>query len=145
MNSKQNGDIGEKEVIDLVKCPHCGKKLMLLPPSYPLCDVQCTACHFRAQIKSANSKRKATIFGSGWDIMEKTFKAGFPIPPLILNFKWEEKGKAYQEILFYPFIPIKNLKKRVLSAEAKRANYKMFNYVNMDQLPFIVLYTNKDD
>lgn len=112
---------------------------MLLPPSFPLCDIKCTACQFRAQIKSNNSKRKVTIYGSGWDIVEKTFKAGYLLPPLILNFKWMENGIFYQEILFYPFVPKRHLKKRVLS---KTANYKMFNYVNMDKLPFIILYTN---
>ena len=35
MNNKQSGDLGEKEIVDLVLCPNCGKKLMLLPQSYP--------------------------------------------------------------------------------------------------------------
>ena len=45
---------------------------MKLPAGYPIYDVQCTACAFRAQVKSANSKPKNEIFGTGWDIMEKT-------------------------------------------------------------------------
>ena len=121
---KITGDEGEKEVVNLIRCPNCNKKLMQLPNNYPLYDIQCTACSFRAQIKTNNSKPKKEIFGAGWEIMNKVMKAGFMVPPLIVNYKWQEKGKTYQKILFYPFIPKENLKKRQLSPTAKRAKYK---------------------
>jgi len=62
------------------------------------------------------------------------------MPPLIANFKWQEKGVERQEIRFYPFVPRKNLKKRQLSKTARRANYKMFNYIGLDTLSFMTLY-----
>jgi hypothetical protein len=138
--NKQFGDEGEREVVDLVPCPNCGKELMLLPPNYPLCDVQCSGCLFRAQIKTNRTKPKKEIFGAGWDIVDKVSKSGYLTASLIANFKWEEEGKQRQLILFYPFIPKKNLKKRTLSDTARRANYKMFNYVGLDTLPHFVLY-----
>jgi len=138
--NKQFGDEGEREVVQLVPCPNCGKELMLLPPNYPLCDVQCSGCLFRAQIKTNRSKPKKEIFGAGWDVMEKVIKSGFLTAPLIANYKWEEKGIQRQTILFYPFIPKSNLKKRTLSPTARRANYKMFNYIGLDKLPHFVLY-----
>lgn len=136
MSNKQLGDLGEQDVVDLVPCPNCGKKLMTLPPNYPLYDVQCTGCSFRAQIKTNLCKPKKEIFGAGWDIIEKVLKAGFQIPPLIANFKWD----SGHEIRFYPFIPKTNLKRRQLSSNARRANYKMFNYVGLDKLPYFVLF-----
>ncbi len=139
---QENGKKGEQEVVDLVSCPNCNKKLMLLPANYPLCDIQCTGCQFRAQIKTANHKPSSVIRGAGWDIMEKVLKAGILPPLLILNFKWEEKGTKSQEIRFYPFVPKSHLKKYTLSQHARRANYRMFNYVNMDKLPYIMLYKN---
>lgn len=57
-NNKINGNQGEQEVVDLVKCPNCGKDLMLLPTNYPLYDLQCTGCNFRAQVKTNRSKPK---------------------------------------------------------------------------------------
>jgi hypothetical protein len=114
---------------------------MLLPKNYPLYDVQCTGCSFRAQVKTNQSKPKAVVFGAGWEIMEKVLKSGFLTPPLFLNFKWEEKGIKKQEIRFYPFVPKINLKKYTLSPTARRANYKMFNYINMDKLPSFLLYS----
>ena len=138
--NKKAGDVGEIEVVDLVPCPNCGKKLMGLPQNYPLYDVQCTGCSFRAQVKTNASKPKAVVFGAGWDIMEKVLKSGFMTPPLFLNFKWEEKGKKKQEIRFYPFVPKINLRKYTLSEKARRANYKMFNYVGMDKLPYFVAF-----
>jgi hypothetical protein len=138
--SALNGSIGEQEVVKLVSCPNCSNALMVLPSSYPLYDVQCKACMFRAQIKTSNSKPKSVILGAGWDVMEKVLKAGFFVPPLIVNFKWTEKGNQKQKIIFYPFIPRDNLKKRTLSENARRAKYRMFNYVGLDKLPSIVLF-----
>jgi hypothetical protein len=113
---------------------------MTLPPNYPLYDVQCTGCSFRAQVKTNASKPKAVVFGAGWDIMEKVLKSGFMTPALFLNFKWEEKGRKKQEIRFYPFVPKTNLRKYTLSKKARRANYKMFNYIGMDDLLYFVSY-----
>jgi hypothetical protein len=139
--NKQFGDEGEKEVVDLIPCPNCSKELMVLPPNYPLFDVQCSGCSFRAQVKTIKSKPKAVIFGAGWDIMDKVLKSGFITPPLITNFKWEENGEAKQEIRFYPFVPKKNLQKYQLSPEARRANYWMFRYIGLDKLPHFVLFS----
>ncbi len=138
--NKQYGDEGEREVVALIPCPNCGKELMLLPPSYPMCDVQCSGCNFRAQIKTNRSKPKKEIFGAGWDVTEKVLKSGYLMPPLIANYKWTDKTGSHQEIYFYPFVPKKNLKMRQLSETARRANYKMFNYIGLDQLPYFTLY-----
>jgi len=75
--SKDSGDVGEREVVNLVPCPNCKKKLMQLPPSYPLYDLQCTGCSFRVQVKTNNSKPKKEIFGAGWEVVEKVLKSGF--------------------------------------------------------------------
>jgi len=139
-NNKLLGEKGEKEVVKLVPCPNCGKKLMRLPEGYPLYDVQCTGCNFRAQVKTNNSKPKSIVFGAGWEVMNKVLKSGFLTPPLFLNFKWKEKGKNKQEIRFYPFVPKKNLHRYQLSPQARRANYRMFRYVGMDKLPYFVVY-----
>lgn len=105
--SQEIGDNGEKEVVEKVLCSNCKNKLILLPKGYPLVDLQCTACIFRAQIKTALRKPSDTISGAGWDIMNKTLKAGYTIPSLIVNFKWRQ----YQDIRFYPFILRKNIEK----------------------------------
>ena len=138
--NKQFGDAGEKEVVELIPCPNCYKELMLLPPNYPLFDIQCSGCSFRAQIKTNKSKPKASILGAGWEIMDKVLKSGFIVPPLITNFRWTENEVEKQEIRFYPFVPKNNLKKYTLSESARRANYKMFRYVGLDELPYFELY-----
>ena len=140
--NKRAGDIGEREVVAKVPRPNCGKELMQLPSNYPLYDLQCTSCSFRAQVKTNKSKPKDEIFGAGWDIMEKVLKSGFMVPPLFANFKYTEKGKSKQKIIFYPFIPKANLKKRQLRPTARRANYKMFNYVGLNSLPNFVVYSD---
>lgn len=137
------GDKGEKEVVDKVPCPNCGKRLMTLPANYPLYDVQCTGCSFRAQVKTNQSKPKGVVFGAGWEIIDKVLKSGFLTPPLILNFKWIAAGKRRQEILFYPFVPRKNLKKRFTKIKKSGRELWMFNYVGMndiEKVPYYVLY-----
>lgn len=59
---------------------------------------------------------------------------------MIANFKWKDKTGVHQEIRFYPFVPKKNLKKYKLPEHARRANYWMFNYIDLDRLPFFVVY-----
>jgi hypothetical protein len=113
---------------------------MVLPPNYPLYDVQCSGCSFRAQVKTNQSKPRGIIFGAGWEIMDKVLKSGFLSPSLIVNFKWIEKKTEKQEMRFYPFIPKKNLRKYKLSGKARRANYWMFTYVGLDKLPSFVVY-----
>ena len=138
--SQESGDKGELDVVEKVPCPNCGKKLMILPKNFPLYDVQCVGCNFRAQVKTNNCKPKSVIFGAGWDIMDKVLKSGFLTPSVITNFIWKDKAGDHQEIRFYPFIPKKHLKMHQLSAKARRANYKMFNYVGIDKIPSFVLY-----
>jgi DNA-directed RNA polymerase subunit RPC12/RpoP len=138
------GDQGERDVVRLVKCPNCANKLMTLPRNYPMYDVQCTGCSFRAQVKTNLSKPKNEIFGAGWDIVEKVLKAGFTIPPLIVNYCWETQGISHRQIVFFPFIPKKNLRKRQLSPTARRANYRMFNYIGLLTLPQFVLLKTEE-
>lgn len=133
------GASGEKDIVASVPCPNCGKGLMELPKNYPLYDVQCTGCSFRAQVKTSNSKPKDTIFGAGWQIMDKVLKSGFMVPHLIANFVWKEGGRNRQEVCFYPFVPKGNLRKYKLSAKARRANYEMFVYTGLNELPHFVL------
>ncbi len=141
--NKQSGDTGELEIVKLIPCPNCAKRLMPLPANYPLFDVQCTGCSFRAQVKTNNTKPKSVIFGAGWQIMNKVLKSGYMSPPLILNFKWQEKDKKRQEIRFYPFVPRKSLHHYRLSAKARRANYEMFVYKGMDTLPHFVMKSSE--
>ncbi len=138
--NQASGKQGELEVVKYVPCPNCGKKLMCLPTGYPLYDVQCTGCSFRAQVKTNNRKPSNIVFGAGWQIMDKVTKSGYMVPPLFLNFKWIEKQKRKQEIRFYPFVPKKHLLKHQLSKRARRAGYWMFNYVQMNDIPFFVSF-----
>jgi len=139
--NKKAGDIGEQEVVKLVPCPNCKKDLMRLPPSYPLYDVQCTGCTFRAQVKTNQSRPKNIVYGAQWQIMEKVLKAGFISPALFLNFKWGESGSKKQEIRFYPFVPKENLKKRFTKIKKNERELWMFNYVGMDKLPYFTVYS----
>lgn len=143
-NNKIAGDFGENEVVDLIPCPNCDKKLMTLPKNFPLFDVQCTGCMFRAQVKTVNSAPRGSIFGAGWRIYEKVSKAGYLAPPLIVNFKWITKEGFRQVIRFYPFVAKGNLRPYKLSATAKRANYHMFAYIKLDKIPFFELYSQLD-
>ena len=139
ISNKFTGDQGEREICEKIKCPNCGKQLVLLPPGFPMYDVQCSRCMFRAQIKTVNTKPKNSIFGAGWDIYEKVSKAGYLSPSLFVYFKWKFQDTICYEIRYYPFIPKTALKPYALSQTARRANYKMFKYVHLDKLPYFVL------
>ena len=133
------GNQGEQEIINLIVCPNCSNKLMLLPESYPMYDLQCVACSFRAQVKTSNSDPYNTknIRGAGWDVMDKVLKAGFLVPPLIINFKWGIETEEKREIRLYPFIKRDNLRKRVANIKSDNRVYNMFDY----DLVGLVYYT----
>jgi hypothetical protein len=134
-DAAMTGKKGEKEVVKRVPCPNCGAKLRLLPRNYPLADVVCTACAFRAQVKTNNCKPKNEIFGAGWNILNCVLRSGYLPPPLIVNFRWEKK----RLILFFPFVPKSHIRKtKVKQADGKVL--KMFNYIGLDKLPRIQLY-----
>lgn len=76
--NQEAGAAGERDVCENVPCPNCGKKLVLLPPGFPLFDVQCSRCLFRAQVKTVASRPRGRIQGAGWDIYEKVL----PVPVL---------------------------------------------------------------
>lgn len=136
MSSKETGDRGELFVEAHVPCPNCGKRLQRLPPNYPLFDVQCMSCLFRAQVKAATSKPTATIRGAGYNIMEAVLKTGGTVPPLINVSWWKASGAEHSAVRFFPFIPRTHLKSRPLKA---RPGYRMFNYVRMSEIPHFTL------
>lgn len=137
----REGRAGEADIVRLIRCPNCGCRLMPLPRSYPLYDVQCTGCLFRAQVKTNNCKPKSRIFGSGWDILSKNRRAGHLVPPLIVNFKWVEGGRKRRRVMFFPFLSTSNLQPRVRSKRGQRPQYKEFNYVGLldETTPRVVL------
>lgn len=141
MSRKLSGDSGEKEICEKVPCPNCGKALMCLPPNYPIYDVQCTGCTFRAQVKTNLTKPKKEVFGATWEIVSKTLKAGYQVAPLIANFKWTDGQTNKQEIRFYPFIPKANLKPYTATFSTSRSDLRMFNYIGLDTLPHFVLFS----
>ena len=136
----ESGKSGEKDIVRLVPCPNCGKKLMILPANYPLYDVQCTGCLFRAQVKTNQCKPKAVLFGACWQIMNKVLKSGYMTPALFLNFKWTEKDKQRQEIRFYPFISKTSLMNYTANIKSRGRVYKMFNY-NLRGMKYYVLFS----
>jgi DNA-directed RNA polymerase subunit RPC12/RpoP len=144
ISTQQIGLEGEQFITNHVDCPNCGKELMPMPKNYPLFDVQCTGCSFRAQIKTSQSKPKSIVRGAGYDVYEKTMKAGYMAPPLIANFYWKDKdGQEHREVRFYPFIPRANLKPFRLSKTHRQPNYAMFNYVGLDKLPYFKMTARK--
>ena len=140
LTHKETGDWGEQFVVSNVECPNCGKSLSLLPAGYPLFDVQCTACLFRAQVKTANARPAARIRGAGWGVMSAALKSGAAVPPMLAVYRWLDDGARRVEVRFYPFIPRGHLKSRPLSKDPHhpRANYWMFEYFGMQRLPHYV-------
>jgi hypothetical protein len=138
-----SGRAGEAAVVEVVRCPNCQSKLLLLPPGFPLFDVQCTRCMFRAQVKTVRAAPlKDQVFGAGWDVLEKSLKAGQLIPPLILNFQWVDgaTNAKRHEVYFYPFLTKDNVRRRQRSDRGQRPGYKEFNYVGLLTVPQMKLF-----
>ena len=140
-HKKATGDSGEELVANTAPCPACGKALRLLPESYPLYDVQCSACLFRCQVKTTAGSPKSTIPGAGWQILNGALRTGQQVPPLVYVANVGEAAKEDPVIRFFPFIPKSHLKRReaFTSKKSSRSPHKMFSYTRMDLLPSFVL------
>lgn len=131
LKARESGSRGEKEVVRLISCPNCSSRLTALPKSFPLFDVQCTRCLFRAQIKTARCPPKGEVFGSGWAVLDKQRKVGHLLPPLILYFQWREKQRKKREVYFFPFLTMDNIRRRQRSHNGSRPLYREFNYTGL--------------
>ena len=131
--NKQQGDDGEIDVVRRIACPNCGKRLQQLPPGFPLFDVQCRRCVFRAQVKTNRNKPKDEVFGAGYEILAHFLASGQLIPPLIANFRWREGSSVRQRVIFYPFLTMKNIRRRRRGSSGARPGYEEFNYVGLQK------------
>lgn len=127
----ESGQTGERDVVRLVRCPNCDSKLMRLPPQFPIYDIQCTRCLFRAQVKSVAGKPRDELFGGGYAIRERYKRTGGLPAPLIANFHWKERGVMRREVYFFPFLTDANIRRRRRSAESAHPGYREFNYFGL--------------
>jgi DNA-directed RNA polymerase subunit RPC12/RpoP len=140
-NNSYVGDSGESYLTKRIACPNCGKGLMKLPRGFPLFDVQCKNCFFRAQIKTSRTKDSNRIYGAGWEILNKTLKSGYAVPPLIVIHRFGKRNTP-PKIRFYPFIPRRNLEKYELKNIVGSTRWR-FIYKDLTQLPHFVWTGNE--
>jgi hypothetical protein len=144
--SKQaTGDAGEEFVASSVPCPYCDRKLELLPKNYPLFDVQCSSCLFRAQVKTSKTPISGTIPGGGLKMKESARRLGILSPPIISVSNMKANKADERLVQFFPFIPESHTKKKPPLKDPKREHlkYRMFDYVRMNELPRFVLDAKK--
>jgi hypothetical protein len=129
--------------VERVACPSCDRRLQLLPPGYPLFDVQCGSCLFRAQAKRVKEKPRGRLRGGSWSVINLYLRTGQLLPPMIVCFDWPETSKEPGFVYFLPFVPAKNVKRRVLSSRHKTdMGRAMVEYLGMLSLPHQVLLSS---
>jgi hypothetical protein len=140
--NRARGAAGEKFICANVPCPNCGRPLQLLPPGYPLYDVQCSGCVFRAQVKTNVSRHRDQVFGAGYSVLEHYIKSGQLIPPLLMYFRWKEGRRWRKQVHFFPFLTRRNIRPRTRSDSGSHPGYREFNYVGLadDNLPQALLF-----
>lgn len=138
--SSSLGDEAERFVAKRIACPSCGGRLRVLPPGYPLFDVQCGSCLFRAQTKRVKEKPRSRLRGGSWSVVNLYLRTGQLLPPMLVCFDWPETSGRPGSVYFFPFVPAKNVKRRVLSSRHKSdAGRAMAEYLGMLALPHQVL------
>jgi hypothetical protein len=139
------GTEAEEFVCANVPCPSCTSPLRPLPGGYPLLDVECTGCLFRAQVKRVKMKPRSRLRGGSWGPVDVWLKTGFLLPPMLVCFDWPAGEAGPGSIYLFPLVPKKNVKRRRLSEAHKTAAGRvMTEYVDMLQLPYTVVYERSD-
>lgn len=134
------GEEAESFVVEHVRCPSCGSALRQLPPGYPLFDVQCSACLFRAQVKRVQEKPRSRLRGGSWSVVSTYLRTGQLLPPMFVCFDWPRSKPEPGAVFFFPLVPAKNVVKRVLTDQHKTdAGRAMAEYRDMLSLPYQVV------
>jgi hypothetical protein len=130
------GEAAEQFVVENVRCPSCGSTLRQLPPGYPLFDLQCSRCLFRAQVKRVQEKPRSRLRGGSWSVVSTYLRTGQLLPPMFVCFDWPRKQAEPGSVYLFPLVPAKNVIKRVLSDKHKTdAGRAMAEYRDMLSLP----------
>lgn len=134
------GEEAERFVVEHVVCPSCGSPLRQLPPGYPLFDVQCAACLFRAQVKRVQEQPRSRLRGGSWSVGNTYLRTGQLLPPMYVCFGWPRSQPEPTAVYFFPLVPARNVAKRVLSPRHKTdAGRAMAEYRDMLSLPHQVV------
>lgn len=137
------GDEAESFVAERVPCPSCGSPLRQLPPGYPLFDLQCSACLFRAQVKRVQEKPRSRLRGGSWNVVNTYLRTGQLLPPMFVCFGWPRSRSEPESVYFFPLVPARNVAKRVLSERHKTdAGRAMAEYRDMLSLPHQIIVSN---
>lgn len=134
------GEEAERFVVEHVRCPSCGSPLRQLPSGYPLFDLQCSACLFRAQVKRVQEKPRSRLRGGSWSVVSTYLRTGQLLPPMFVCFDWPRAQAEPGAVYFFPLVPAKNVVKRVLSPQHKTdAGRAMAEYRDMLSLPYQIV------
>lgn len=126
--------------MEFVSCPSCGKPLRQLPPGYPLFDVHCVACLFRAQVKRVQEGPRSRLRGASWSVVSLYLRTGQLLPSMLVCFDWPSGKARPGTVYFFPFVPARNVKRRLLTRQHKTdPGRAMAEYVGMLELPHQIL------
>jgi hypothetical protein len=134
------GTEAERFIIDQLSCPSCGSSLRQLPTGYPLYDLECVRCLFRAQVKRVKAGPRDRLRGGSYDLVSHHLKTGHLLPPLFVCFGWATGAVNPSEVWLFPLVPAKNVKLRVLSEKHSTPGRRMAEYVEMRKLPHAVVW-----
>lgn len=138
-SSARLGEEAERFIAERVPCPSCGGALHELARGYPLFDVQCSRCLFRAQVKRVQESPRNRLRGGSWSVVNTYLRTGQLLPPMFVRFDWPRTEREPGTVYFFPLVPAKNVSKRVLSASHKTdAGRAMVEYRDMLSLPHTV-------
>ena len=142
MSNAARGTEAENFVVAHVPCPSCAQALRKLPAGYPLYDVDCTRCLFRAQVKRVLEKPRSRVRGASWEVTNHHLRTGNLIPPMFVCFGWKTDAAAPTAIYFFPLVPATHVQPRTLSKRHATPGRRMTEYVRMLDLPYAVVWSD---
>jgi type II restriction enzyme len=128
------GKFGEKIVAKVCPCPRCKrpKTLICLPPNFKCADLICDFCGFLAQVKTSTSVDveilPRIVLGAAWAPQKARMEAAIYFPLYLVLATQDLKGYAIYYLSADLQPPELFLERNPLSANARRAGWKGFNY-----------------
>ena len=140
-NRTASGEEGELWVRQHVRCPNCAKGWFERYPSgYPLYDVYCLRCQFRAQVrKHYLPASRSRHVGASWEKIGASLTVGEPLPPIIYCHGWPSGAADPEEVFLYPFVPYSVVKARAIKT-GPQTGRNMTDYVGLRDVPRMLLW-----
>ncbi len=140
MSPSKNNHAMDWFILNFVPCPNCKSRLEAKPVEHEWKNVFCTECAFACRFITVHHDPNISKF----NILPKDLKTLLTektlLPPLIIDYKWNDGNMEWEKVFFFPFISSKFLEEQQQKPVSLLPDQETSVLYHVEDLPNITLY-----